>query len=157
MLTATSPTTLATSPFAPTPVNDDNVCICPVCDRFATVKSLYSVSCVNCGILANSGECEIHGSNCPHLPNQDSEDSVPCSNCKRYGTPCLNCAEYEFHGRLGPGYNADGERMIIIPENEVFECFKHGEKYRNMVAWMKKHPYEYVLDSRDYDWPSDLY
>lgn len=38
-----------------------------------------------------------------------------CQNCKCVGFPCLNCAEYVYEGRLGPGFASNGIR--VIPPN----------------------------------------
>jgi len=27
-----------------------------------------------------------------------------CQNCDHYGFPCLNCADYVYEGKMGPGY-----------------------------------------------------
>ena len=36
--------------------------------------------------------------------NASPPPSTFCGNCNFHGFPCLNCAEYEFFGNLGPGY-----------------------------------------------------
>ncbi len=35
-----------------------------------------------------------------------------CANCECYGFPCLNCAEYEYEGSKGPGFDTEGVRVI---------------------------------------------
>lgn len=38
------------------------------------------------------------------------DDVKGCSNCEYFGFPCLNCAEYCYHFRLGPGHGQENRK-----------------------------------------------
>jgi hypothetical protein len=40
-----------------------------------------------------------------------------CENCTFHGFPCLNCAYYVFHGKLGPGF-CFGKRTMFCNEDD---------------------------------------
>ena len=53
----------------------------------------------------------------PQLVNRVLTCSPVCLNCVHHGFPCLNCAEYCFCGRLGPGF-FESKRVIMGDEED---------------------------------------
>lgn len=64
-----------------------------------------------------------------------------CGNCEDGTFPCLNCAEYDYTGSLGPGYNFNKIRMLYwytnpTPENEQY--------MRSAILWCRDNRSERV-------------
>lgn len=50
-----------------------------------------------------------------------------CENCDFHGFPCLNCADYEFHGTMGPGYLEGKLTLCEGTDEDVMD---------NMIQWL---------------------
>ena len=80
-----------------------------------------------------------------------------CANCLYHGFPCLNCANYIYNGRLGPGHIL-GKRVLIIDakdndgyitQEEDTPTLSDRRKQRensmyNMLWWMCNHDKKHV-------------
>jgi hypothetical protein len=62
------------------------------------------------------------------IKEHDCEEHNMCGNCAFHGFPCLNCADYTYHGSLGPGY-AYGKRYLITNDfpNEYDHHYRTNE------------------------------
>ena len=64
-----------------------------------------------------------------------------CGNCADYGFPCLNCAEYELKGKMGPGFMENGRRMLLL---------ETPDRIRNrMVKCAERMQLEYDIEVED--------
>lgn len=86
--------------------------------------------------LPESVQFYINKSHFSHnvLPSliQKQKSKVPlCENCCYHGFPCLNCAEYKFCGKLGPGF-CSGKRIMFTDDDDETSWF-------NMLLYMLNH------------------
>jgi hypothetical protein len=46
---------------------------------------------------------------------QDKHNSLSsCRNCKDFGFPCLNCADYTYNYKYGPGYGINSPDVVYL-------------------------------------------
>jgi len=69
-----------------------------------------------------------------HIKEHDCEDQM-CGNCAFHGFPCLNCADYTYHGSLGPGY-AYGKRYLITNDfpSEYDHHYRTNEEIEEIIV-----------------------
>lgn len=65
--------------------------------------------------------------------------SDECNNCPLHGFPCLNCADYELKGKMGPGY-LDKQRVLLLDT-----CQEVRDK---MIKVAKNMKLDYVVESK---------
>jgi hypothetical protein len=69
------------------------------------------------------------------MDNQQRQEPIACQNCDYFGFPCLNCAAYVFHGRLGPGFGHQCRRIMFTQHPEMPE-----DTRARMQEWITNHP-----------------
>lgn len=77
---------------------------CAYCEEFGATLDFCS-------------DCQIHFLRVFSVVDHDNCEA--CDNCKSYGFPCLNCAESEFHGKLGRGHDVYEHRRQKTPPYSI--------------------------------------
>jgi len=73
-----------------------------------------------------------------------------CENCRHFGFPCLNCADYTYKYKYGPGYgmNKPDRLYLIYPnDNSISEVIVCYSKYE-VEEFVIKYPNSKVKELR---------